>query len=201
MRRGTQGRGTQGRGTRRRGTRRRVFVENTAGIVLVNENYDKVLMITTPDGYLGFPKGHIEPRDRGNLLTTAIRETYEETGIKVKKSQIVKGFRKVVSIKLNRKKSQGHDRPSGRIRKDIYLYLAIIPETTRVKIQKEEVGSYAWVSLKGIERTLRMNLMHKHSLKRKRTLNNMPHITLRRRNRAFTDVAKSVSKFLRIHYR
>lgn len=29
----------------------------------------------------GFPKGHIDRKDQGDLITTALRETYEETGL------------------------------------------------------------------------------------------------------------------------
>jgi 8-oxo-dGTP pyrophosphatase MutT (NUDIX family) len=180
-------------------TRKRPFIEHTAGFILVNETRDKVLMITTPDGYYGFPKGHREGRDRGSLLATAIRETAEETGVKVKPCQVVKGFKHLAVMNFIRRRSFGKDRPAGPIRKDIHLFMAVIPENTRVKIQKEEVGSYAWIPLKGIEGTLKANLMRKNkqSKKTRKGRRKLPHIALRRRNRLFTDAAKAVRRFLR----
>lgn len=207
--------GRRRRRTRKRGSRR-PFVEHTAGFVLVNETLDKVLMITTPDGYYGFPKGHVERTDRGDLLATAIRETAEETGVNVKPGQVVEGFRHLAVMNFVRKKSYGRDRPAGPIRKDIHLFMAVIPEGTRVKLQEKEVGSYAWLPLEGIEETLEENLMHKHpharrrsaskrsaskrSASKKQNLNQNrrgPHTALRRRNRLFTDVARAARRFLR----
>ena len=179
--------------------RKRPFIEHTAGFILVNETHDKVLMITTPDGYYGFPKGHREGRDRGSLLATAIRETAEETGVKVKPTQIVKGFKHLAVMNFIRMRSFGKDRPAGPIRKDIHLFMAVIPENTRVKIQKEEIGSYAWIPLKGIEGTLKANLMRKsrQSRQTRKGRRKLPHIALRRRNRLLTDAAKAVRQFLR----
>jgi 8-oxo-dGTP pyrophosphatase MutT (NUDIX family) len=54
-----------------------------AGIVLVritSEGPCFLLLRGTNTGVWSFPKGHSEAWDRGDSLTTAIRETWEETG-------------------------------------------------------------------------------------------------------------------------
>ena len=54
------------------------FMETSCGVVLVN--FGSVLLLQSPQGHWGFPKGHYEPED-GVYQQTALRELEEETGI------------------------------------------------------------------------------------------------------------------------
>lgn len=157
-------------GSRR--SKRNYMVEKTAGFVLVNDKYTKVVMIKGHDGCYGFPKGHTEPLDNGDILRTAKRETFEEIGVKVRDDQIVDGFKDHSELKFIRGKSTSVHK-AGRICKHIDMFLAVIPESTRFKIQKEELGSCEWVLLRNSDRLLENNLkkcggLNPHMIKRKR---------------------------------
>ena len=54
--------------------------EKSCGIIVFDE--DKVLLIKHNGGHISFPKGHVE--DGETSKETAIRETFEETGIEAK---------------------------------------------------------------------------------------------------------------------
>ena len=60
-----------------------------------NENY--YLIIKSPSGDVGFPKGHMESGE--SELETAIRELKEETGISV---NVIPGFRRQIEYELRR---------------------------------------------------------------------------------------------------
>lgn len=165
---------------------RKLFVEKTAGFIVLNETYDKVLLLLSPTGYYDFPKGHTEPSDRGNLLTTAKREMLEETGIRVQEKQLFH-FHHIANFKFFRKHSHIKGRPSGNIRKEIHLYLCAIPESTHLKLQKNEISGYAWLPLKTIESHVYKNLIHKGS---------DPHDVLWRRALAMTNAIVAARRFI-----
>ncbi|MBR2712889.1 MAG: NUDIX domain-containing protein [Bacilli bacterium] len=52
--------------------------ERSCGIIVFDED-DKVLLIKHNGGHISFPKGHVEKGE--TFKETAIRETFEETGI------------------------------------------------------------------------------------------------------------------------
>lgn len=54
--------------------------EKSCGIIVFDE--DKVLLIKHNGGHISFPKGHVEEGETSK--ETAIRETFEETGIEAK---------------------------------------------------------------------------------------------------------------------
>ena len=56
-------------------------------------------------GNYGFPKGHRDKEDE-SILDTAIRETKEEVGIKVKKSDILKNKKFITDLYFFRKKKR-----------------------------------------------------------------------------------------------
>ncbi len=60
--------------------------EKSCGCIVIDN--DKVLLVKQNDGHIAFPKGHIEKGE--NEEECALRETYEETGLKVK---ILQGYR------------------------------------------------------------------------------------------------------------
>ena len=141
---------------RRRQTRKnRPHREITAGFILINKQYTKVLLIQNLDGSYGLPKGHAEPRDR-NLLETAKRETKEEVGVRVNDAQ-VRNFRRKLEARFYRKQHYSRDRPSGWISKEIHLFLAVVPETVRVKVQPEEILSHEWVPIADVRSRLKIN--------------------------------------------
>ena len=60
--------------------------EKSCGCIVINNG--EVLLVKHNDGHIAFPKGHIENGETEEQC--ALRETYEETGLKVK---IIKGYR------------------------------------------------------------------------------------------------------------
>ena len=60
-----------------------------------NKNY--YLIITSVNGDVGFPKGHMETGE--SELETALRELKEETGVDVK---VIPGFRRQIEYELSR---------------------------------------------------------------------------------------------------
>lgn len=64
--------------------------EKSCGAVVftLKDNSVKYVIIESKEGYYGFPKGHVEENE--TETETALREIYEETGLKVK---IISGFR------------------------------------------------------------------------------------------------------------
>ena len=64
-------------------------------IVFKKEDYElKVLLVHHIQGHWGLPKGHVEENE--SEIETAIRETFEETGIKAK---VVGNFRETITYK------------------------------------------------------------------------------------------------------
>lgn len=60
--------------------------EKSCGCIVIDNG--KVLLVKQNDGHIAFPKGHIEKGETEEQC--ALRETFEETGLKVK---IIKGYR------------------------------------------------------------------------------------------------------------
>lgn len=60
--------------------------EKSCGCIVIDN--DKVLLVKQNDGHTAFPKGHIEQGETEEEC--ALRETFEETGLKVK---IINGYR------------------------------------------------------------------------------------------------------------
>ena len=54
--------------------------EKSCGCIVIDN--DKVLLVKQNDGHTAFPKGHIEQGETEEEC--ALRETFEETGLKVK---------------------------------------------------------------------------------------------------------------------
>lgn len=65
-------------------------IEKSCGAVVFTKNADgiKYVIIESKEGFFGFPKGHIEGNETEE--ETALREIYEETGLKV---NLIEGFR------------------------------------------------------------------------------------------------------------
>jgi 8-oxo-dGTP pyrophosphatase MutT (NUDIX family) len=73
-------------------------VFRSAGIIpyIEDEGTIKYLLIkSSGDGDWGFPKGHLEPGEKG--IDAAIRETYEETGLNIQIQDLVPKFKETIS--------------------------------------------------------------------------------------------------------
>ena len=105
--------------------------EKSCGSVLYRIQAEelRVLIIRQKrNGNWSFPKGHVEANE--TEYQTAIREVFEEVGIKIK---IIEGFREVISYN-----------PKPSIKKDV-VYFVANPSSQHVRMQKEEVSDYSWL--------------------------------------------------------
>lgn len=108
--------------------------EKSCGAVIYrkeNENLEFLIISHNSDGHWGFPKGHVEKGE--NEEETALREIYEEAGLKV---ELTSGFR--VSIEYPIKQET---------MKEVVFFLAKTNQET-VNIQLEEVQDYKWLNFK-----------------------------------------------------
>ena len=112
--------------------------EKSCGAVVFHRGKDgiKLLLVRNCNGkYWSFPKGHMEVGE--NEHQTALREVYEETGLRVK---IYSGYRQVSDYS-----------PFANIKKRVVFFLAET-DSDRVKIQRSEIESYVWVSFEQAKR-------------------------------------------------
>jgi 8-oxo-dGTP pyrophosphatase MutT (NUDIX family) len=67
--------------------------EKSCGAIVFRKHQDKpkFLLIQHRSGHWGFPKGHVE--DGETEQQTAVREVYEETGLKI---ELLDGFREII---------------------------------------------------------------------------------------------------------
>lgn len=73
-------------------------VFRSAGIIpYINdkEGIKYLLIKSSQDGDWGFPKGHLEPGEKG--IDAAIRETYEETGLNIQIQDLIPEFKETIS--------------------------------------------------------------------------------------------------------
>ena len=105
-------------------------------------------MIKSTGGNYGFPKGHREKEDK-SILDTVIRETKEEVGIKVKKSDILKNKKFITDLYFFRKKKR---KTLGWIKKNLVMYIALIDSKKhKIKIQEEELSSAKFIKFDKIQ--------------------------------------------------
>jgi tRNA nucleotidyltransferase (CCA-adding enzyme) len=87
-----------------------------------------------------FPKGHVKERE--SERETALREVFEETGLRIK---IIEGFRETISYDESK---DAH--------KTVVMFLG---ETlnTHVKIPKDEISDYAWLKFEDALKKIKFN--------------------------------------------
>lgn len=124
-------------------------------------------MAVSKEGFHGFAKGHTEKKDK-DLLATAKRETKEELNLKINKSMIYDEFKHVIYQYIHRKKSKRADMPLGWVRKEIHLFLCVVPEDVKISIQESEVKRYQWVPINQLEKILFKTEMKKKKISRRR---------------------------------
>ncbi|NLL39034.1 MAG: NUDIX domain-containing protein [Clostridiales bacterium] len=104
--------------------------EISCGAVVFTRKNDEILyvIVKSSEGYYGFPKGHMEGNETEE--ETAVREIYEETGLKVK---IIPGFKTTDEHLLPKKE--------GVIKRVIYFVSKY--DNQEISYQKEELlGAY-----------------------------------------------------------
>ena len=60
----------------------------SCGVIMITKKDSMVLTVQVYNSFIGFPKGHPEDADNNDPKKTAIREFYEETGIKLTLEQL-----------------------------------------------------------------------------------------------------------------
>ena len=63
-----------------------------AGIIIHNLNKEVLLVCDARSGRWGFPKGHPEQCDKKLAINTAVRECFEETGMRVVNDYIIESM-------------------------------------------------------------------------------------------------------------
>jgi 8-oxo-dGTP pyrophosphatase MutT (NUDIX family) len=107
--------------------------EKSCGAIIYQEVGGSIhfLIIKNRDGkHWGFPKGHVEAGETEE--ETALREVFEEVGLKIK---IVSDFRGGFKYKVNE-----------RTEKEIVYFLAE-SKSSIVKVQVEEIEEFKWCKL------------------------------------------------------
>lgn len=115
--------------------------ERSCGAVVFSNNRGEVRFLVIKNKkslHWGFPKGHVELGESDK--ETAIREVFEETGIKI---EIIKGFSSCMEYKIQ-----------GKIEKTVMMFLASTDDT-RTVIQPEEIDDYNWLRFDNAMQTLK----------------------------------------------
>ena len=106
-----------------------------AGIIISHPLTNTYLLLKGRSGIWSFPKGHSESIDKGDLKQTAIRETFEETGLGVRDYTIT-------------------DSRFKRFGKCPYWmgFVDLSKTTTPIRINKDEHSEYKWFTYTDIQR-------------------------------------------------
>ena len=102
-------------------------MERSCGCIIINNN--KVLVVKQVNGDYGFPKGHIEAGE--TEVECAVRETFEEVGLKVKVDPSLKFS---VSYYVH-----------GNTPKRATYFISFLDDSEDFVIQEEEIEEAMWV--------------------------------------------------------
>ncbi len=133
-------------------------IHKSAGCIIFNRTFDKVLLVCNGGGYIwSFPKGTQEEME--TLQQTAVREVFEETGIKITNRNFVKSVRYKTELNIDEKlvnkfrkkwEQRRNNTSSFRFEKvgmhifDVTLFITIISENTHVSPQVGEISKVEW---------------------------------------------------------
>lgn len=104
-------------------------MEKSCGCVVFNN--DKVLIVKSLSGVYGFPKGHVEKSE--TEVETAIRETFEETGVKV-------------SVDSNNRFSINYMVYNSFLKEVVY-FIGFIKDSDSIKVQEDEIDEAFWIDI------------------------------------------------------
>ncbi len=110
--------------------------EYSYGIVVLS-NFNgiyKYLLLKRAEGWLDFPKGHIEQGETG--VDAAIRETAEEAGVKIDEKSLIPYFHYDIIYRFVYNKVK--------ILKHVRMFMSIVPNSVRVRTSYEHRG-YIWL--------------------------------------------------------
>ena len=113
-----------------------ILMEKSCGTITIKDN--KVLMVLQNLGHTSFPKGHMEAGESEG--ETAIRETLEETGIKVR--IIDNSPRYTISY------------PVRETVKEVVFFIAEVEDDSKAKPQESEINKIMWVDIEKVRETL-----------------------------------------------
>lgn len=101
--------------------------EKSCGVIpyIIKNNEIQYLLVKQNNGFTCFPKGHVEINETEE--ETALRETYEETGLK---AEIVEGFKETISYYM----------PEYDASKDVVLFIGKINDLN-YKAQEKEISN------------------------------------------------------------
>lgn len=111
-------------------------MERSCGCIVFNNG--KVLIEKSLHGFYGFPKGHVEEGE--TYEECAVRETFEETGIKV-------FIDPKYSFKVTYLMQEKYP-------KQVIYFIAFLNGSDRIKIQESEVESACWVDISKVREML-----------------------------------------------
>ena len=99
--------------------------EKSCGAIVFKRenNVTKYVIIKSIGGFYGFPKGHVENNE--TEIQTALREVYEEVGLKI---NIINGFKEIVEYYI----------PSVNVQKQVVYFLGEYKDQPII-FQKEEL--------------------------------------------------------------
>ncbi len=109
-----------------------IWEKSCGGIIaLLKDNEKKFLVIKQRSGYYGFPKGHVENQETEE--ETALREVYEEVGLKPK---IIDGFRESLDYQVKK----------GVMKEAVFFLMET--DNENVVHNEKEVLRYMWLDYK-----------------------------------------------------
>jgi 8-oxo-dGTP pyrophosphatase MutT (NUDIX family) len=145
-------------------------LHKTAGIILFNRTFDKVLLVCNAGGYIwGFPKGTTKINE--TLEETAVRELFEETNVKISDKNLVKSVKYKTELNIDEKirekyrKKWTERRPNEKFRFEnigmhiieTTLFIGCIDENITVKSQTGEISKIKWIELKNVQQLIGYN--------------------------------------------
>ena len=107
---------------------------DAAGLLLLTESEPIQFLLMKHKNRWDLPKGHVESGE--DLLSAAVRETQEETGISPKKIRVAAEFKYVIEYEVKGAKR-------GDYHKRVTYFLGYIAKATKIKLT-EHIG-YEWM--------------------------------------------------------